>query len=73
MKLAATLNHCLEYVDTEYVARMDGDDLCDPRRFEIQLDFLDRHPRYSHVSTSMKLFDEKDFMGRLAFRRQNLV
>ncbi len=63
MKLAATLNHCLEYVDTEYVARMDGDDLCDPRRFEIQLDFLDRHPRYSHVSTSMKLFDEKGFYG----------
>ena len=27
IKLAATLNHCLEYADTEYVARMDGDDI----------------------------------------------
>ena len=26
MGLNATLNHCLEYVDTEFVARMDGDD-----------------------------------------------
>lgn len=34
MKLAATLNHCLDYADTEYVARMDGDDLSIPFRFE---------------------------------------
>lgn len=63
MKLAATLNHCLEYVDTEYTARMDGDDLCDPRRFEIQVDFLDNNSQYSHVSTTMKLFDEDGFYG----------
>ncbi len=64
LKLAATLNHCLEYADTEYVARMDGDDLCDPKRFEIQLEFLDNHPEYSHISTSMKLFDEDGFYGQ---------
>lgn len=64
MKLAATLNHCLEYVDTEYVARMDGDDLCDPRRFEVQIAFLDAHPMYSHVSTAMRLFDEDGFYGQ---------
>ena len=34
MGLNYTLNRCLEHVDTEYVARMDGDDLCDPTRFE---------------------------------------
>lgn len=66
MKLAATLNHCLEYADTEYVARMDGDDLCDPQRFEIQLNFLDKNPEYSHVSTSMRLFDADGFYGRTA-------
>lgn len=64
LKLAATLNHCLEYVDTEYVARMDGDDLCDPARFAKQIDFLDNHPQYSHVSTAMKLFDEDGFYGQ---------
>lgn len=63
-KLAATLNHCLEYADTEFVARMDGDDLCDPRRFEIQLRFLEENPGYSHVSTGMKLFDESGVYGR---------
>lgn len=64
LKLAATLNHCLEYADTEYCARMDGDDLCDPDRFRVQIEFLDLHPQYSHVSTSMKLFDENGFYGR---------
>ena len=36
-KLAFTLNHCLEYATGEYVARMDGDDISAPNRFEKQL------------------------------------
>lgn len=63
LKLAATLNHCLEYADTEYVARMDGDDTCDPNRFAIQVKFLDEHPKYSHVSSRMKYFDENGVYG----------
>jgi hypothetical protein len=63
LKLAATLNHCLEYADTEYIARMDGDDLCSTDRFEKQVNFLDENRQYSHVSSSMKLFDEDGFYG----------
>ena len=43
MGLNFTLNHCLEYVDTEYVARMDGDDISLPQRFEKEIAFLDEH------------------------------
>ena len=50
MKLAATLNHCLDYADTEYVARMDGDDLSAPTRFEKEINFLDTYPEYALVS-----------------------
>ena len=57
-KLAATLNHCLEYVDTEYVARMDGDDISLPARFEKEIEFLDNHPEYALVSCPMIYFDE---------------
>lgn len=53
-----TLNHCLEYVDTEYVARMDGDDISLPTRFEKQIAFLDSHPEYAVVSAPMIYFDE---------------
>lgn len=53
-----TLNHCLEYVDTEFVARMDGDDRSLPNRFEQQVKFLDEHPEYAIVSGPMHYFDE---------------
>lgn len=59
LKLAATLNHCLEYVDTEYVARMDGDDISLPERFEKEVKFLDEHPEFALVSCPMIYFDEK--------------
>lgn len=59
MGLNATLNHCLKYVDTEYVARMDGDDISLPTRFEIELGFLEKNPQYAIVSTPMHYFDDQ--------------
>lgn len=53
-----TLNHCLKYADTEYCARMDGDDLSLPERLKTEIDFLDQHPEYSIVTTPMIYFDE---------------
>ena len=58
MGLNVTLNHCLEYADTEYIARMDGDDLSLPQRLEKEVQFLDEHPEYAIVSTPMIYFDE---------------
>lgn len=56
-----TLNHCLDYADTELIARMDGDDISLPHRFEEEINFLDRHPDFSIVSGPMKYFDENGF------------
>ncbi len=56
--LNATLNRCLKIADGDYVARMDGDDLCDPVRFQKEVDFLNSHPEYAIVSTYMTTFDE---------------
>lgn len=58
LKLAATLNHCLEYADSEYIARMDGDDISLPERLEMLISFLDEHSEYSFVSSAMIHFDE---------------
>lgn len=58
LKLPATLNRCLEYADTEYVARMDGDDISKPERFQKEIEFLDSHPEYALVSCPMEYFDE---------------
>ena len=58
-----TLNHCLKYADTEYVARMDGDDISLPTRLEKEVEFLDSHPKYAVVSCPMIYFDENgEFM-----------
>lgn len=57
-KLPYSLNRCLEYADTEYVARMDGDDISKPERFEKEIEFLDSHPEYALVSCPMEYFDE---------------
>ena len=58
MGLNYTLNRCLDLVDTEYVARMDGDDISLPTRFEKEIDFLDSHPEFAIVSCPMIYFDE---------------
>lgn len=60
IKLPYSLNHCLEYVETEFVARMDGDDWSLPNRFEIQMNFLKEHPEYVLVSTGVTVFDGKE-------------
>lgn len=58
MGLNYTLNQCLKYADTEYVARMDGDDISLPTRLEKEIVFLDTQPEYAIVSTPMLYFDE---------------
>ena len=58
MGLNYTLNHCLKYADTEFVARMDGDDISLPSRFEKEINFLDEHPEITIVSSPMIYFDE---------------
>ena len=56
--LAASLNHCLEYVQGEYIARMDCDDLSVKTRLEKQVAYLESHPELELVGTFMQAFDE---------------
>lgn len=58
MGLNYTLNRCLELADTEYVARMDGDDISLPERFEKEIAFLDNNVECAIVSCPMIYFDE---------------
>lgn len=64
-KLAYSLNHCLQYADGEYVARMDADDISLPERFAKQVEFLEANPTISVVGTSMIRFDENGDFGEL--------
>lgn len=61
--LAASLNHCLEFCNGDYIARMDDDDISYPDRFEKQIKFLDEHEKISFVSSSVDLFDGNTVVG----------
>lgn len=56
-QLPYSLNRCLEYVETEYVARMDADDWSLPQRFEQQIKYLVEHPDVDLVGTGLSVFD----------------
>lgn len=67
LTLAPTLNKCLEHANGIYTARMDGDDVCDPTRFEKQVKFLNEHPEYAVVSCLMDLYDTNGTYGTVKF------
>lgn len=58
-KLAYSLNHCLKNATGKYIARMDGDDLSHPERFEKQVKFLTEHPDIDLVSCACRFFNDK--------------
>lgn len=61
--LNATLNKCLALADGEYIARMDGDDISVPERFEKEVTLLNNHPEYALVSSHMVTFDQSGEWG----------
>jgi glycosyltransferase EpsE len=63
-KLPYSLNHCLSVVETDLVARMDGDDISLSTRFEKEAKFLEENPDYSIVSCPMIYFDEYGDWGK---------
>ena len=58
-----TLNRCLNLAKGNYIARMDGDDLCSTDRFEKELQAFKAHPDLAVVSTAMEYFDENGVWG----------
>jgi glycosyltransferase EpsE len=71
--LNATLNKCLRLADGDYIARMDGDDLCEPDRFEKEAAFLNAHPEYAIVSCYMTTFDEEGTWGLITVKEMPQV
>jgi len=62
--LVASLNKGIEMVDTEFLARMDADDLWHPTKLEKQIQLLDSRPDVGLCGTSIRKFGafEGDFI-----------
>ena len=67
MGLAPTLNNCLRIARGTYTARMDGDDICAPDRFEKELPVLEADPDCAVVSCGMLSFDEAGVYGQFDY------
>ncbi len=53
------LNHGLEMADTEFIARMDADDISAPDRFEKQLDYLEKNKNIFMVGSDLQFIDRE--------------
>ena len=56
--LIVSLNRGLNMASSEYIARMDGDDISHPERFERQVNFLNGNSEIGILGTRAKIIDE---------------
>ena len=64
MGLNKTLNDCLAEANGEFIARMDGDDISLPTRFEKEMETFEHEPQLAVVSCPMIYFDDNGEWGR---------
>lgn len=57
--IVSCLNEGLALASGRYIARMDGDDIAMPDRFQRQVEFLDSHPDHGLVGGQFMLIDPK--------------
>lgn len=57
--LTKSLNKGIRHIRSEYVARMDSDDVSDPLRFERQTAYLKEHPEVDVVGGSLQEFNDE--------------
>ena len=79
----------LNYMNVEYVARMDADDICVPHRFEKQVQYLDEYPEIDILGSNALLFNDgqtdkatkvstlplldKDIKAHFSLARDNII
>ncbi len=56
--LIAGLNEGIEASRGRYIARMDADDICEPTRFQRQIDCLEKNPEIGVLGTAIRVIDE---------------
>lgn len=52
--ISYSLNRGIELSESEYIIRMDSDDICLPKRFTKQITFMDSHPKVGVCGTWVK-------------------
>ncbi len=66
------LNHGIKIAKADIIARMDGDDISMPERFEKQYKYLEKYESISIVGTFASMFDEKGTIQSMKFSTKPL-
>lgn len=69
--LADNLNRGLDLIDTELVARMDGDDIAEPDWLETGIKVLDSHPEVGVCSFGFQFFGAKTSLVRFPEKHED--
>ena len=67
-----TLNKAISEAKGEFLARMDADDISDPKRFAVQLSFLEKNPSVGVCGTMMKLVNSNKIQKRRFFEPESV-
>jgi glycosyltransferase involved in cell wall biosynthesis len=73
--LGKALNMACKEAKGKYIARMDSDDICEPERFSIEVEYLEKHPDVVLVSCFASTINEEGvFQGYgITYSNQKLV
>lgn len=72
--LIFSLNKAIDFARGKYIARMDGDDICLPRRLELQKNYLDENPGIAIVATTIIMINEEgEESGKWKLDQQTLT
>jgi glycosyltransferase involved in cell wall biosynthesis len=69
--LSRSYNRAINIARGAYIARMDADDISEPKRFERQVSFLKRHPHVDIVGSSVTFIDEKGNKRGMRLRQED--
>lgn len=58
-KIIATLNNGLKLARGRYIARMDADDIAEPERLRVQLDYMEANPGCGLCGTDISILSER--------------
>lgn len=70
--ISDSLNLGMKIAKGKYIARMDGDDISVPERFEKQVKFLDAHPDVALCSSWYKLIHERYYVAEVPSEHEDI-